>query len=102
MRLTQSDASFLYTESASRPMHISSVYVLEGELAFEEVLQHFASRLHLIPSYRCKLAQVPLNIAHPEWVDDPDFDVANHVLPHRLPEGTTLEHGIDAAITLDE
>ena len=37
MRLTQSDASFLYTESASGPMHISSVYVLEGELAFEKV-----------------------------------------------------------------
>ncbi len=102
MRLTQSDASFLYTESASGPMHISSVYVLEGELAFEEVFQHFASRLHLIPSYRRKLAQVPLNIAHPEWVDDPDFDLANHVFPHHLPEGTTLEHGMDAAITLNE
>ncbi len=102
MRLTQSDASFLYTESASGPMHISSVYVLEGELAFEKVFQHFASRIHLIPSYRRKLAQVPMNIAHPEWVDDPDFDLKNHVLAHRLPEGTTLEHGVDAAITLNE
>ncbi len=102
MRLTQSDASFLYTESASGPMHISSVYVLEGELAFEKVFQHFASRIHLIPSYRRKLAQVPMNIAHPEWVDDPDFDLKHHVLAHRLPEGTTLEHGVDAAITLNE
>ncbi len=102
MRLTQSDASFLYTESASGPMHISSVYVLEGELAFEKVFQHFASRIHLIPSYRRKLAQVPMNIAHPEWVDDPDFDLKNHVFAHRLPEGTTLEHGVDAAITLNE
>ena len=102
MRLTQSDASFLYTESASGPMHISSVYVLEGELAFEKVFEHFASRLHLIPSYRRKLAQVPLNIAHPEWVDDPDFDLKNHVLPHRLPDGSTIEQGMDAAITLNE
>ena len=102
MRLTQSDASFLYTESVSGPMHISSVYVLEGELAFEKVFEHFASRLHLIPSYRRKLAQVPFNIAHPEWVDDPDFDLANHVLAHRLPDGSTLEQGVDAAIELNE
>ncbi len=102
MRLTQSDASFLYTESASGPMHISSVYVLEGELAFEKVFEHFAARLHLVPSYRRKLAHVPFNIAHPEWVDDPDFDLANHVLPHRLPDGATLEQGVDAAIELNE
>jgi diacylglycerol O-acyltransferase / wax synthase len=102
MRLTQADASFLYTESASGPMHISSVYVLEGELPFEKVFQHFVSRLHLVPSYRRKLAQVPMNIAHPEWVDDPDFDLANHVLEHRLPEGSTLQQGVDAAIELNE
>jgi WS/DGAT/MGAT family acyltransferase len=83
-------------------MHISSVYILEGELSFERVFQHFQSRLHLIPAYRRKLAQVPLNIAHPEWVDDPDFDLANHVFAHRLPEGSTLEAGVDAAITLNE
>jgi len=96
------DASFLYGESVSGPMHISSVYVLEGELPFEKVLEHFASRIHLIPSYRRKLAHVPLNIAHAEWVDDPHFDLTNHVLPHRLPDGTSLEQGIDAAIELNE
>ena len=102
MRLTQADASFLYTESVSGPMHIASVYVLEGELAFEKVFKHFESRLHLIPSYRRKLAQVPFNIAHPEWVDDPDFDLANHVLPHHVPAGSSLEQGFDAAIELNE
>ena len=42
MRLTTADASFLYTESASGPMHISSVYILEGELAFERVWNIFS------------------------------------------------------------
>lgn len=101
-RLTDSDASFLYMESASGPMHISSVYVLEGELAFERVFEHFAERIHLVPSYRRRLAQVPLNLAHPTWVDDPDFDLANHVLHHELPPGTPLQEGIDAAVTLNE
>ena len=102
MRLTQTDAAFIYGESASGPMHISSVYVLEGELSFQQVFDHFAARLHLIPAYRRKLALVPLNLAHPEWVDDPDFDLTNHVLPHQLPNGTTLDDGIAAAIELNE
>jgi diacylglycerol O-acyltransferase / wax synthase len=101
-RLTDSDASFLYMETASGPMHISSVYVLEGELEFDKVFAHFAERVHLVPSYRRKLAQVPLNIAHATWVDDPDFDLANHVLPHELSRGTSLQDGIDAAVTINE
>ncbi|MEZ5549660.1 MAG: wax ester/triacylglycerol synthase family O-acyltransferase [Pseudomonadales bacterium] len=102
IRLTATDASFLYLESASGPMHISSVYVLEGELPFESVYQHFANRIPLVPAYRRRLAQVPFNIAHPTWVDDPDFDLSQHVLPFQLPGGSSLEDGIDAAAELNE
>ncbi len=101
-RLSDSDASFLYVESASGPMHISSVYVLEGELPFAQVYQHFADRIHLLPTYRRRLAQVPFNLAHPTWEDDPEFDLANHVVQHALPEGTSLQDGIDAAVELNE
>ncbi len=102
MRLTQSDASFIYLETASGPMHISSVYVLDGELAFADVFGHFQARIHLIPAYRRKLAQVPFGLAHPRWVDDPDFDLANHVQLHSLPEGSSLDAGIDKAVELNE
>jgi WS/DGAT/MGAT family acyltransferase len=101
-RLTDSDASFLYLESASGPMHISSVYVLDGELPFPDVLRHFEERIHLVPAYRRRLAQVPFNLAHPTWEDDPEFDLTNHVLHHPLPEGTGLQDGIDAAVTFNE
>ncbi|MEQ8858061.1 MAG: wax ester/triacylglycerol synthase family O-acyltransferase [Pseudomonadales bacterium] len=101
-RLTDSDASFLYMESASGPMHISSIYVLEGELPYAQVYQHFADRIHLLPTYRRRLAQVPFNLAHPTWEDDPEFDLANHVVQHALPEGTSLQEGIDAAVELNE
>lgn len=101
-RMSAQDASFLYAESASGPMHISSVYVLEGELSFEDAFGHFAERIHLVPAYRRRLAFVPLNLAHPTWEDDPDFDLANHVIPHQLPPGTTLEEGLDAAIEINE
>ena len=41
MRLTETDASFVYMETASGPMHISSVYVLDDEVPFEDIFKHF-------------------------------------------------------------
>ncbi len=102
MRLSSSDASFLYSESASGPMHISSIYVLDGEISLDRVRAHLAERIHLIPSYRRKIAHVPFNVGHPVWVDDPDFDLNYHVRGHQLPAGASLEDGIDAATKLNE
>lgn len=102
MRLTQTDASFIYMESASGPMHISSVYVLEGQLSFEKLLTRFEKRIHLVPAYRKKLIQVPFSLAHPVWVDDADFDLSNHVIHHQVPPGTSLEAAMDVAIELNE
>lgn len=101
-RLSTTDAAFLYTESVSGPMHISSVIVVDGELEFDTVFNHFEARIHRVPSYRRKLAQTPLNVAHPAWVDDPDFDLRNHVMHRRVPEGSSLQDGIDEAIRLNE
>ena len=102
MRLSTTDASFIYLESASGPMHISSINILEGEVGFDEIFEHFDARMHLLPTYRRKLAQIPLNVAHPTWVDDPDFDLANHVIHHPVPPGTSLDEAIAAAIELNE
>jgi WS/DGAT/MGAT family acyltransferase len=101
-RLSASDASFLYLETASGPMHIASVYVLDGEVPFADVYQHFAERIHLLPAYRRRLAQVPFNLAHATWEDDPEFDLANHVVPLALAEGTSLEDAIDVAVEHNE
>ena len=102
MRLSATDASFLYAESASGPMHISSVYVLDGELSYERLLSHFEERIHLVPSYRRKIAWVPFNVAHPEWVDAEDFDLRDHITAHRLPEGTSFTDALDFTVQLNE
>lgn len=102
MRLTQADASFVYMESASGPMHISSVYVLDGELPFSAVMNRFEKRLHLIPAYRRKLMQVPFSLSHPIWVDDPDFDLSNHVFHHQLEADSSMEDAMNAAVELNE
>ncbi|MEJ2089464.1 MAG: wax ester/triacylglycerol synthase family O-acyltransferase [Gammaproteobacteria bacterium] len=101
-RLTATDASFLYMETATSPMHISSLHVLEGDVDFDEVFQHFAERIHLVPAYRRKVAFVPFNLAHPTWEDDPDFDLTRHVKHHRLPPHASMEKALDVAMALNE
>ncbi len=102
MRLTDHDAAFLYAETAAGPMHGGNIAVLEGELSAAEVQAHIAARLHLVPRLRQRLAFVPLNLAHPKWVDDPEFDIANHVKAHQLPAGATLDDALAAAAGLAE
>lgn len=102
MRLSATDAAFLYFESASGPMHISSINIIDGELGFDEIYRHFADRMHLLPAYRRKLAQIPLNLSHPTWVDDKSFDLSNHVVHQPVPPGTSLDEAIDYAVKLNE
>jgi len=102
MRLTESDAGFLYSETASGPMQTASVSVIAGEVPFERFYEHVAGRLHLVPRFRQRLAWVPFNLAHPKWVDDPDFDLRRHVVPHELPPGSTLEDAVAAIVELNE
>ncbi len=44
-----------------------------------------AERIHLLPPMRWRLAEVPLNLDYPYWVDDPDFDLDFHVRELALP-----------------
>jgi WS/DGAT/MGAT family acyltransferase len=83
-RLTAQDASFLYFERASQPMHGVGVAVYEGGMTLEDVTAVIAQRLHLIPRFRQKVVTAPFGIAHPTWEDDPDFDIRNHVTEDTL------------------
>ena len=102
MRLTDHDAAFLYAETASGPMHAASIVVVEGALSTHQVRRHIAPRLHLVPRLRQRLAFVPFNLAHPKWVDDPQFDIQNHVKGHQLAPGATLDNALAAAVALAE
>ena len=92
-RLAAQDASFLHFENAGSPSHVTAVAVFEagglaadstGALAMDLVRQHVASRLHLLPHYRQKLAFTPIQ-GHAIWIDDPHFDLACHVRHAGLP-----------------
>lgn len=102
MRLSTHDASFLYGETASGPMHGAGFGIFEGEIPFETIFSHFQERMHLLPHFRKRLVFVPFNLAHPKLVDDPDFKLENHLVHHKLQPGATLEDAIETGLSLGE
>ncbi|MCB1002767.1 MAG: wax ester/triacylglycerol synthase family O-acyltransferase [Acidimicrobiales bacterium] len=93
-RLSGQDALFLQVEAPNQPMHVGGVAVFEGapfhdddgRFRIDDLRDAITARLHLVPRFRRKLRWVPFDQGHPVWVDDPDFDVADHVRCERLPE----------------
>ena len=53
--------------------------------AYEDLLEHIHSRLHLVPRFRQKLAHPPIETGRPFWVDDPTFNLEYHVRHSALP-----------------
>jgi len=83
-QLSELDASFLYMEHESTPVHIGAVYVLNCQhrptpLSFAEFSAHIESRLALSPRFRQRLVEVPLRLDFPYWVDDPEFNLERHL-----------------------
>ena len=80
------DSSFLYLETATQPMHVGGVHVYEGALSFEDFKQFLEPRLAMAPRLMQRLAEVPMGLDHPYWVDDPHFDLNLHLQHVALPE----------------
>ena len=53
----------------------------------DRIVEVLEERLHLIPAFRRRMVVPPAGIDHPLWIEDPAFDVANHVrtAPLRAP-----------------
>ncbi|MGV0644622.1 wax ester/triacylglycerol synthase family O-acyltransferase [Mycolicibacterium sp. XJ2546] len=86
-RLTAFDASLLYAESTSVPLHVCSIAELDpstipGGYSFDGIRDRLASRMSALPELRAKLANSQLNLDHPVWVEDTDLDVSHHL--HRV------------------
>jgi WS/DGAT/MGAT family acyltransferase len=98
-KLSSLDASFLYLETPEMPMHVGSMAILRlpddyrGDF-FEDFKAMIASRLHLAPILKARLEKAPLDIDHPSWVEDDQFDIDRHIFRGSLPaprDRATLE-----------
>ncbi|HEV7806246.1 MAG TPA: wax ester/triacylglycerol synthase family O-acyltransferase [Solirubrobacteraceae bacterium] len=85
-RISALDASFLRQEKAGARLHAASVTVFDGPApSWDELRAHVESRLHLVPRFRQRLAEVPLQQGRPVWVDDPHFNLRYHLRHAGLP-----------------
>lgn len=87
-RLSALDASLLYMEDRSTPMHVGGVAVFERPevgFDFELMCKLINHRLGYLPRYRQRVMRVPGHLARPVWVDDVDFDLNYHVRRSALP-----------------
>lgn len=91
-QLSGQDASFVYLETPTTPMHIGSVGIYDpstapgGFVRFKDILRFIESRLGGAKSFRERLVRVPLDLDHPYWIQDPDFDLEYHVRHIALPK----------------
>ena len=89
-RLPAADAWFLYLEGPTVPLHVTGVLMVEpstapGGFSFAKLRRYIQGRLDLMPMLRRRLVEVPLSIDHPYWIEDPDFDLDQHLFHHVLP-----------------
>lgn len=83
-RLSGLDASFLYLETPSQPLHVCSILEVEtstapGGYTFDRFRAELDDRIAAIPEFRQKLSDNPLNVDHPAWIDDDNFDIDRHL-----------------------
>ena len=83
--LSPSDLSAIQAERGPVHMHVGGVCVFDGQVERETVVRRMRQRIHLIPRYTLKLADAPLGLANPVWVEDKSFDADRHVRRVALP-----------------
>jgi len=90
-RMSGIDPMFLYSDTPETPMEIAYACVFdpataEGGYSFRRVRGVLESRMPTLTPFRRRLVPVPLGLDHPRWVDDPEFDLGNHLhraaVPH--------------------
>jgi WS/DGAT/MGAT family acyltransferase len=94
-QLTALDQQFLALEDARHYGHVGALAVLDpstaerGALTVLDLQKLIEERLPLVPPFRWRLAEVPLNLDYGYWIDDPHFDLEFHVREIALaPPGT--------------
>lgn len=88
-RLSPIDASFLYLERPTTPMHAGGVAIFEmpdSGFDYDRLVRLVRQRIALVPRYRQRIREVPLRIARPVWVDDEHFDINFHVRRTAIPK----------------
>lgn len=90
-RLSGLDASFIYMETHTMRMQVAFIVVCDpsstpGGYSFRKIVDLIDHRTKSEPAFRRRLVEIPYNLHHPIWIDDPEFSIMNHVYQYTLPE----------------
>jgi diacylglycerol O-acyltransferase / wax synthase len=89
-QLSGLDATFLHLETSAQFGHVSSLSIytrpdVADYRPYDAWRTQLQQRLHLLEPLRRRLAEVPLGLDHPYWIEDPSFDLDFHVLHTAVP-----------------
>src|ERR1700676_4458259 len=82
----------LRAERPDTPMQIQMLLIYDpstapgGKVTFTGILAELDARLHLAPTFRRRLTELPGGLHMPYWVYDPDFDPEYHARHLALPQ----------------
>jgi WS/DGAT/MGAT family acyltransferase len=89
------DAAFLSLETPTTPMHVGVALVLdppEGRRSlfspstrYAQIRRVIEQRIGVVPQMRQRAVRVPFGLHHPVWVEDPDFELDDHLHRASLP-----------------
>lgn len=98
--LHPADQAFVAMDRRNSPMNMSVLVMLdESRGSLEEWRRYLDSRLDRVPRWRQRVVTLPLGIGRPVWVDDQEFDIANHVQGVRLDlDGDDVLHELAARL----
>ena len=89
-RLSGTDAVFLSAETPTWHQHIGGIIIVDPtdapDFSFERIRDLLRERLPMAPKFAWKLKEIPGGWDRPVWVDDPDFDVENHLIRAACPQ----------------
>ncbi len=91
-RLSDLDRVMLWA-GKTWPQDIGALVILDGtplldstgRLRMERIHQAIEARLHLVPRFRQRIHSPGRGQGGPLWVDDPDFDLTEHIHEHPVP-----------------
>ncbi|NRB39453.1 MAG: wax ester/triacylglycerol synthase family O-acyltransferase [Pseudomonadales bacterium] len=84
-QLNIQDVGFVYQDSEKTPMHINGLALFDQATAShprmqqEEIVAYIATRLHQAPILTKKLHHAPMELERPYWIEDQDFNLADHI-----------------------
>lgn len=91
-RLSPLDSSYLSMDGPVTVGHVCILCPLDGPVTLAQLRERVEQRIHRVPAMRRHLQTTLIGLGRPWWVDDPDFDLNQHLFEVTLSgEGDDLE-----------